>query len=65
MKVFKTWPLCFPAEGNPNMEKALFDWSVMLQYDVKVKYRSISRKLFGHEERLLNQQQPPTFVSVR
>ena len=45
----KTWSLCFPAKENPNMEKALFDWPIMLQYDVKAKYRLISRKFFGHE----------------
>ena len=27
----KTWPLRFPAEENPNMEKALFDWPMVLQ----------------------------------
>ena len=26
------------AKENPSMEKALFDWSIVLQYDVKVKY---------------------------
>ena len=31
------------------MEKALFDWPIVLQYDVKAKYRLISRKFFGHE----------------
>ena len=45
----KTSPLCFPAKENPNMEKALFDWPIMLQYDVKAKYQLISRKFFGHE----------------
>ena len=35
----KTWPLCFPTKEKPNMEKALFDWPIMLQYDVKEKYR--------------------------
>ena len=34
---------------NPYMEKALFDWPIVLQYDVKAKYRLISRKFFGHE----------------
>ena len=51
----KTWTLRFPAKENPNMEKALFDWPIVLQYDV----RAISRKFFGHEvfaaERSLNQ----------
>ena len=45
----KTWTLRFPAKENPNMEKALFDWLKVLQYDVKVKYWLISRKFFGHE----------------
>ena len=65
----KTWTLRFPATDNPNMEKALFDWPVVLQYDVKAKYRLISRKLFGHgvfqpSVRLTNQK-PRAFVSVR
>ena len=29
----KTWPLCFPAKKNLNMEKALFDWPIVLRYD--------------------------------
>ena len=35
----KTCPLRFPAKENPNMEKALFDWPIVLQYmyDVKAK----------------------------
>ena len=32
----KTWTLRFPAKENPNMEKASFDWPIVLQYDVKV-----------------------------
>ena len=48
----------FSAKENPNMEKALFDWPIVLQYDVK----AISRKFFGHEaysaERSLNQPKP-------
>ena len=43
----KTWTLRFPAKENPNMEKALFDWSIVLQYDVKAKNRLISRKFSG------------------
>jgi len=31
----KTWTLRFPAKGNPNKETALFDWPIVLQYDVK------------------------------
>ena len=37
----KTWTLRFAAKENPNMEKALFDWPIVLQYDVKAKYRLI------------------------
>ena len=29
------------------MEKALFDWPILLQCDVKAKYRLISRKVSG------------------
>ena len=58
-KKIKTWPLCFPAKQNSNMAKALFDWPIVLQYDVKAKYRLISRKFSGvtffHPERWLNQ----------
>ena len=39
----------FPAKENPLMEKALFDWPIVLYYDVKAKCRLISRKVFGHE----------------
>ena len=53
---------------NPNMENALFDWPILLQYAVKANYRWISRKFFGHEvfspERLLNQPKP-TRVCIR
>ena len=55
----KTWPLRFLAKENPNMEKELFDWPIMLQYDVKAKTRLISRKFSGMKffspERSLNQ----------
>ena len=43
----KTWTLRFPAQENPNMELALFDWPIVLQYDVKAKHRLISRKFSG------------------
>ena len=43
----KTWPLRFPAKENPNMEKALFDWPIVLHCDVKAKYQFISRKFSG------------------
>ena len=64
----KTWPLRFPAKVNPNMKKSLFDWPIVLRYDVKAKYRLISRKFFGHEvfspERSLNQRKA-TRVCIR
>ena len=31
------WTLRFPAKENPNMEKVLFDWPIVLEYDVKAK----------------------------
>ena len=43
----ETWTLCFSTKENPNMEKALFDWPIVLQYDVKAKYRLISRRCLG------------------
>ena len=43
----KTWTLRFPAKENPNMEKALFDWPIVLQYDVKTNYRLFTRKFSG------------------
>ena len=43
----KTWTLRFPAKENPNIEKALFDWPIVLQYDVKGKYLLTSRKFSG------------------
>ena len=65
----KTQPVRFPAKENSKMEKALFDWPIVLQYDVKAKYRLISRefsgtKLFQPSVRLTNQKQG-AFVSVR
>ena len=61
----KTWTLCFPAKKNPNMEKALFDWPIVPQYDVKAKYRLISRKFSGFSpEHLLNQPKT-THVCIR
>ena len=65
----KIWTLRFPAKENPNMEKALFDWPIVLQYDVKAKYRLISRKFSGikvfHASVRLTNQKPRAFVSVR
>ena len=65
----KTWTLRFPAKENPNMEKALFDWPIVLQYDVKAMYRLISRKFscmkFFYPSVRLTNQEPRAFVSVR
>ena len=59
----------FPVKENPNMEKALFHWPNVLQYDIKVKYRLISRKFSGmkffHPSVRLTNQNPRAFVSVR
>ena len=44
----KTWTLRFPTKENPNIEKALFNWLIVLSYDVKAKYRLISRKFSGN-----------------
>ena len=41
-----------PAKGNPNMERALFDWPIVLQYDVKASVP-------------LTNQKPRAFVSVQ
>ena len=62
----KTWTLCFPAKENPNTERTLFDWPVVLQYDIKVKYRLISRKFSGmkffHPSIRLTNQKPCTYL---
>ena len=64
----KTWTLRFPAIENPNTEKALVDWPIVLQYDVKAKYRLILREFSGMKffspERTLNQPKP-TCVCIR
>ena len=65
----KTWTLRFSAKENPDMEMALFDWPIVLQYDVKAKYRLISRKFSGmkffHPSVRLTNQKPRAIVSVR
>ena len=55
----KTWTLRFSAKENPDMEKALFDWPIVVQYDVKAKYK------FFHQSVRLTNQEPRAFVSVR
>ena len=55
----KTWTPRFPAKENPNMEKELFDWPIVLQYDVKAEYwlnpRKFSSMQFFSPEHSLNQ----------
>ena len=65
----KTWPLRFPAKENPNMENALFAWPIVLQYEVKAKYRLTSRQIssmeYFHPRVRLTNQNPRAFASVR
>ena len=65
----KTRILRFPAKENPHVEKAFFDCPIVLQYDVKAKYRLISRKFsrrkFFYASVRLTNQKPRAFVSVR
>ena len=64
----KIWLLRFPAKENPNMEKGLFDWSIVLQYDVKAKCQLISRKFprmkFFHPSVRLTNQTTRAFITV-
>ena len=50
------------------MDKALFDWPIVLQYDVKAKYQLTSRKFSGmkffHPTVCLTNEKPHAFVSV-
>ena len=62
----------FSRQEIPNMAKTLFNWPIVLQwlqYDVKAKYRLISRKFSGrtfyHLTVRLTNQKPRAFVSVR
>ena len=59
----------FSTKENPNIEQALFVWPIMLQYDMKAKYRLISRKFLGMKffqpSIHLTNQKPHVFVSVR
>ena len=48
----RKWTLRFPTKENPNMERALFDWPIVLQYDVKASVP-------------LSNQKPRAFVSVQ
>ena len=64
----KIWLLRFPAKENPKMEKGLFDWSIVLQYDVKAKCQLISRKFsrmkFFHPSVRLTNQTTRAFITV-
>ena len=66
-KNIKTLPLHFPTKENPHMKKVLFDWPIVLQYDVKAKYWLIYRKFSGmkffHPRVCLINQKPRAFVS--
>ena len=68
-KNIKTLPLHFSAKGNPDVEKALFDWPIVLQYDAKAKYWLTYKKFLGtkffHLCVRLTNQKPQAFVSVR
>ena len=63
----KTRTLRFPAKGNPNKETALFNCPIVLQYDIKAKYRLISRKFSGmtffHPSVRLTNQKPRAFLT--
>ena len=67
----QTLPLRFPTKENLNMEKALLDWPIVLQYDVRAKlYRLlISSKIFGmklfHASVRLTKEKLRSFVSVQ
>ena len=64
----KTGTLRFPFKENLIVEKVLFDWPIVLQYDVKAKYQLISRKFSGmkffHPRVRLTNQKPRVFISV-
>ena len=66
----KTWHFRSPAKETPNMEMALFDWPIVLQYDVNAKCRLISRKFSGMKffqprVRLHVTNQKPRYVCIR
>ena len=66
-KKIKTWPVHFPTKENTNMEKVLFDWPMVLQYESEVSVDF--QKVIGHEifqpGVFLTNQKPHAFVSVR
>ena len=60
----------FSRQENPNMEKALLDWPILLQYDVKVKYEVFSPKRSLNQPKassvcILSMNQSNRSISVR
>ena len=59
----------FSRQRKPSYGEALFEWPIVFQYDVKVKYRLISRKFSGmtffHPSVRWTDQKPRAFVSAR
>ena len=55
----------FSAKENPNMEKALFDWPIVLQYDSKRFLESSSGMKFIQPSVRLTNQKPGAFVSIQ
>ena len=51
----KTWTLRFAAKETPYMEKASFDWPIVLPYDVKANFSDM--KFFHPSVRLSNKKQ--------
>ena len=65
----KTWTIRFPAKENPiKGKKALFDWPILLQYDIKAKYPIDFLKFAGinffYPSVRLTNQKSRAFVSV-
>ena len=69
MKRSKHGLFVFPPKKTLIWKKVLFDWPIMLQYDVKAKYGLVSRKFSGmkffHPKVRITNQKPCAFVSVR
>ena len=58
----------FSHQRKPEYGEGMFDWTIVLQYDVKAKYQLISRKFSGmkvfHPSVYITYQKPRVFVSV-
>ena len=61
----KTRPLHFPAKKNPNMEKTLFHWPIVLQYVVKAKYQVFSPERSLNQPKAISINQSNRSISVR